>query len=310
MGKLISIYSKTPFIIITKGLSPNEWDFLNDFLKTQNIEIYYWERGRPEPYLHPNQILLTSEFSEYSLKMGYEWSLPVSIVGRLEEKERDFILNKIVVSFWDADKISMPYFLPVLGKTWEQKEVQVLLWSQNFIFSKILQSIFRFFPIQFTLTENPSFALHAIQQNDYDLIILDWDKAGLEIIQIIRELRILKTHKTLPQILGIKDFNKMHIFKDLSAGIKEFCAVLFSESEIIELFLKSFPLKENIYTYIEEKEFPILRYVKKSMSTLTIQLDYSKETRILELRNSLTWTEIERLLFREQFLWILSYFQK
>lgn len=308
MGQLISLYSKYPFVIIAKGLEPPEWDLLNYYLRTQNVEIYYWERGRPEPYLHPNQILLTSEFSEHSLKMSYEWALPLSVIGRLSENETEFMFSKFVTSFWNVEKISIPYFLPLVGKTWEQKEIQVLLWSSNFLLAKVLQSMFRFFSIKFIFTENPQFAVQSILQNEYNLIILDWDNANLEILQVIRELKNLKLQKrSLPPILGIKDFNKMHIFKDLSSGIKEFCSVLFNEREVIELFLRSFPLSEkSSSSYLDEKEFPILRYAPKSYSSL--YLDYKKDSRLWELKNSWTWKEIEQNLFKEQFQWILQYF--
>ncbi len=307
MGQVIPLYTKYPFVIIAKGLKTHEWELLNYYLRTQNVEIYYWETGRPEPYLHPNQILLTSEFSENSLKMSYEWALPLSVIGRLEESEKNFMFSKFVPSFWNVEKILIPYFFPLIGKTWEQKQTQVLLWSSNFTLSKIIQSIFRFFLIQFVFTENPHFAVQSILQNEYDLLILDWDNAGLETIQIIRELRNLKLKKkSLPQIIGIKDFNKMHIFKDLSSGIKEFCSVLFNEREIIELFLRSFPFNEKSSSYMQEKEFPVLRYAQKDFCSL--YLDYQKDTRIWELKNLWTWEEIEKNLFKEQFLWLLSYF--
>jgi len=302
------IYTQLPYILIAKGLSSEEWDLLNYFLKTLRVEIIYWDSSRGEPYLHPSQILLTSEFSQNSLRMGFDWALPISVLGRLSPDEREALVQKRVVSFWDLNEINIFSSLPYLGKKIFDNEIELLIWTKSLSFREIFSSLVKFFPIKLTSTDNPEFALQAISQNSYHLIVLDWDQSGLEVIILLRELRNLKTKKRdLPEIIGIKDFDKMNVFKDLSSGIREFCGVLFTPEEVLELFLRSFPIQSKTNFQInQEKDFPVIFKQPKEYPSSSLYLDYKKETRIANLQNKWTKQEIDKFFFTRQFDWILN----
>ena len=57
----------------------------------------------------------------------------------------------------------------------------------------------------------------------FNLLILDWDTTGIEVIRLLREFRNIKsTLNYFPRVIGIKDFSKMNIFQDPTMGIKDF----------------------------------------------------------------------------------------
>jgi hypothetical protein len=304
--KFKEIFSKIPYVLIGKGLSSEEWELLNYSVKTLGAEVVYWDSSRPEPYLHPGQILLTSEFSQNSLKMGSEWALPLTVLGRLNPEEKDLLFKHRVVSYWDLAEVSIFNALSFLGKKAGDTELDILLWTQSQGFFEILQSLFRFYPVRLTYVNQPDAAIINLSTKVYHLMILDWDDAGIEVLQILKEFRILKADKKiLPEILGIKDFDKMNVFKDLSSGIREFCGVLFSPGELLELILKSFPILEGNPPFSNmEKEFPVLTLQSPEMGG-KVYMDYRKESRVSDLKNRWTKQEIDRLLYRKQFEWIL-----
>lgn len=306
--KFIEIYHKIPYVVIAKGLSSEEWDLLNYFIKTLGVEVIYWDSSRGEPYLHPGQILLTSEFSANSLRMGFEWALPVTVLGRLNPDEKNSLVQKRVISFWDLNEINLFSALPYLGKKIYDEEIDVFIWTKTLVIREVFASLMKFLPLRITSTDDPNYALQALSQNVYHLMILDWDNNGMEVIHLLRELRNLKTEKKMiPEILGIKDFDKMNVFKDLSAGIREFCGVLFNPEEILELFLRSFPIpSQNRPVSNSEKEFPLLFRKVQEFSGDSIYLDYRKETRVADILNKWTKEEIDKLFFRRQFDWILG----
>ena len=115
--------------------------------------------------------------------------------------------------------------------------------------------------------------------------------------------KLKEFNKKFPIIIGIKDFDKPNIFKDLSAGIRDFSPVLFNKTEVWELFTRSLPLEEESPIVSLETESPMLKK-KDTRDGLIISLDYLKESRILRSENFASWNELDKMSFRRQFEWV------
>ena len=294
-----------PIAIITNKLYDNEWDFLQFALFSSGLKILFWNSFEGTPYLEKGQVLLINGFSETTIKTLRDWSIDVSIVGRLEDEHLQFLDSTDVISFWNLDKYSLKTCIShISARSIANEEPNVLLWTGSERLNSVLLSLFRFYSIHVLNANNPELALYTLDEKEYDLLVLDWDYSGLDVLVLIREMKKLKElNKKFPIIIGIKDFDKPNIFKDLSAGIRDFSPVLFNKTEVWELFTRSLPLEEESPIVSLETESPMLKK-KDTRDGLIISLDYLKESRILRSENFASWNELDKMSFRRQFEWV------
>jgi CheY-like chemotaxis protein len=294
-----------PFAIVTNNLYDAEWEFLQFAIRSSGNTILYWNNFEGMPSLDKGQILLINGFSESAINLIRDWSIDLSVVGRLSEVELQFLNTTDTISFWNLDKYSLKSCISYVGnRCIPDTSQKILLWTGSDRLNSLLLSLFRFYSISATNANSPELALYTLDEKDYDILVLYWDYNGMDILLLIRELRIIKNYKTnFPVIVGIKDFDKPNIFKDLSMGIRDFCPVLFNKEEVWSLFKNSLPIEEESPLVSLDLESPILKR-KNPLEGGSITLEYLKENRILKSDNYASWNELEKMGFGRQFDWV------
>ena len=294
-----------PFAIITNNLYDAEWEFLQYALRSSGNTILYWNNFEGIPSLDKGQILLINGFSESAINLIRDWAIDLSVVGRLSEIELEFLNTTDTISFWNLEKYSLKSCISyVANRCIPDTSLKILLWTGSDRLNSLLLSLFRFYSLNATNANSPELALYTLDEKDYDILVLDWDYNGMDILLLIRELRIIKNFKSnFPVIVGIKDFDKPNIFKDLSMGIRDFCPVLFNKEEVWNLFKNSLPIEEESPIVSLDMESPILKR-KNPLEGESITLEYLKENRILKSDNYASWNELEKMGFGRQFDWV------
>jgi len=294
-----------PFAIITNNLYDTEWEFLQYALRSSGNTLLYWNNFEGIPSLDKGQILLINGFSESAINLIRDWAIDLSVVGRLSESEINYLNTTDMISFWNLEKYSLKSCISyVANRCIPDTSLKILLWTGSDRLNSLLLSLFRFYSLNATNANSPELALYTLDEKDYDILVLDWDYNGMDILLLIRELRIIKNYKSnFPVIVGIKDFDKPNIFKDLSMGIRDFCPVLFNKEEVWNLFKNSLPIEEESPIVSLDMESPILKR-KNPLEGESITLEYLKENRILKSDNYASWNELEKMGFGRQFDWV------
>ncbi|HNI25074.1 MAG TPA: hypothetical protein PLJ29_01860, partial [Leptospiraceae bacterium] len=107
--------------------------------------------------------------------------------------------------------------------------------------------------------------------------------------------------RNFPIVLGIKDFNRMNLFKDLSAGIKDFSKVLFNAREILQVLLHSFPVEEP-FNASDYEDFPVIQSDQNGL-----YLDYKKENSEFRKQIHTLEKKYQSLIFARQFEWLSDF---
>ena len=294
-----------PFAIVTNRLFDSEWELLQYAIRSGGNSIIYWSTFEGTPYLEKGQILLINGFTENSIDVLRDWMVDISIVGRLEESQLNFLSSTDTVSFWNLDKYSLKSCIAYIGaRNIPLEEPRILLWTGSKKLNSILLSLYKFYGVTATNASNSEVALYTLEDKKYDILVLDWDYSGMDIYYLIRDLRKIKSlREDFPMVIGIKDFDKPNIFKDLSAGIRDFCPVLFTPEEVWNLFLRSLPFEEDRPIALLDAEAPLIKK-KHPQEGGDLTLDYLKESRILKSENYASMNELDKMSFRRQFEWV------
>ncbi len=273
-----------------------------------NGELIFFNKGFSFASLGKNQILVLDHFDNEILIELQKWSIQVQIVGRLELNEKIFATNSGLVSFWNLEKDSIQILAKGIFQNIQSPiPIDAMVWTNNEKFNHRMKSILERFSIDEVVTNNPDVALIALKEQKFDLLILDWDTCGLEPIQVIREFRNIKSNrKFFPKVIGIKDFNKMNLFKDLSIGIKDFCPVLFHPNEVIELLADSLPIgREDISGAVIKQDKPYLK-LNQGKNVFQLQFIYPDDKEFRTEKYILSESELGFQIFKKQFLWLFE----
>jgi hypothetical protein len=309
-GYLLNIIEQESAVIVINELSKNELDYLHALLKLMNVNNVYTHYDLKPSSLLKGDVVILDVIYDDILKELLDWSLKIHAVGRFDTEQRNVLYQLGVTTLWDLDMYSFLEISKVfLKKFRDYYSIHAYIWSENMDFNKRLQSIFYSYSIQYISSNNPDFALYMLREHHYELLLLDWDlTGGLEIQFTIQEIRTIKElKKQFPFVVGIKDFSKENLFNDLTLGIKEFCPMLFSYNEVIELMIRSLPFVASTtsgkVSYLEE--LPFLKW-KYDTEKKKLGFEYSKEYPLDPENELVLQYELDKMMFRKQFEWILK----
>lgn len=311
---LMDLLKGNPVVIVVHNLTLPEKEYLIALLKVMQVHQIFYQDNFKASALSKGDVLIIDIIYDDVLQDLMEWSLKIQVIGRLSDHQKKILLHLGILNYWDLDQFSIIDLSRIFLKSFMPTyPVSAYIWSDSTGFNKKLQSIFQSYSISFIGSNNPDFAIFSLEENDYDLLILDWDKnGGYETSQIIKELRKVKDKKKrFPFVIGIKDFSKDNLFSDLSSGVKEFCSILFSYNEVLELMIRSLPFSflKGSYTYKPPQELPFLKYNYNS-SNKTITFDYTKESLLDEENENALQYELDKALFSKQFQWVSNLLDK
>ena len=91
-----------PFAIITNRLFDSEWELLQFSIRSGGNTIIYWNTFEGTPYLEKGQVLLINGVSENSVEVLRDWMVDVSIIGRLDDSQIEFLhtTDKFLFGIW------------------------------------------------------------------------------------------------------------------------------------------------------------------------------------------------------------------
>ncbi|HMV42464.1 MAG TPA: hypothetical protein PK079_03005 [Leptospiraceae bacterium] len=301
-----SIFKDRHLAVIVANCTEEEKRFLKSCIDLQKGKVINWSKDFSFPTLNKNEILWIDGFDRTSLSECVNWSIQIQIIGRLTYEEKRASSISGVTSFWNLDQYSIESMASgYFKKTEEIYPIHALIWTDNKNFNHKLKSIFHSFSVNEITTNNSDYAFSALREKYFDLLVLDWDTTGIEIIRLLREFKNIRTSTNhFPRVLGIKDFTKMNIFQDLSMGIKDFCPVLFSQAEVLDILVDSLPIGRDELTGTSVTiDKPYLKLHKgKNINQLIFiypeDKDFKREKYILSEE------EMNLHIFKRQYEWL------
>ena len=167
-----------------------------------------------------------------------EWSIESLLYGNFTDAELEAYFDIGVVQNWKEPITSlfhMPIFMLKPGS---------VFWSictGHPKFDRILSFILRSFGQNVSVEGEFSHLISRIRTNPVNIVIFDWDQKYDGIKNQISKLKTLKEQKEF-LVIGLKDFGRDNLYRDLAYGITEISPSLFSYGEIIEVIVRSFPI--------------------------------------------------------------------
>ncbi|TGL86021.1 hypothetical protein EHQ68_09660 [Leptospira congkakensis] len=223
---------------------------------------------------HPDSLRLFSKPTPEIAKELLDWSIEPILCGNFTKEEKENYKSKGVSFLWEKPYSEIHTFpsktLPMSKLTWVVYTKDQNLDKHLSVFLKAMgQTVF---------TEgNLEFLIKRIQTGPCHFLILDWDVIDPRVT--VPGLTKLKQEKQFLS-LGIKDFMKEHLYRDLKTGIGTISEVLVSKSDFWDVLIQSFPLTEESKTgngwtesikpvsklafTFQEKHIPIGMYLAES----------------------------------------------
>ena len=303
---MLPLYDETNLAVMAVSCTSEEKKFILSCFELEKVKVIHWSREFSIPGLKKGEILFVESFDRLALSEFVNWSIQVQVIGRLSYEEKRSASISGITSYWNLDKYSIQSMSSGFFKRTEEiYPMQALVWTDNKNFNHKIKSVLRSFSINEITTNNTDYALQALREKYFDLLILDWDTTGIEVIRLLREFRNIKsTLNYFPRVIGIKDFSKMNIFQDLTMGIKDFCPILFSQAEVMELLVDSLPIgRDELIGSTVSLDKPFLKLYKGKNENRIIFIypedkDFKKEKYILSDE------ELNLHIFKRQFEWL------
>lgn len=230
---------------------------------------------------HPDSIRLFSKPTPEITKELLDWSIEPILCGNFTNEEKEIYKNIGTSLLWDKP-YSEIHTLPC--KTLPMSKLTWVVYTKNQTFDKHL-SVFLKAMGQTVFTEGSmEFLFKRIQTGPCHFLILDWDVIDPK--TSVPELSKLKREKQFLSI-GIKDFMKEHLYRDLKTGIGNISEVLVSKSDFWNVLLNSFPLGEETKALTDWKE----------TSTSVSKLSFTFQEKQIPIAMQLTETTILKRTF-------------
>ncbi|PJZ85518.1 hypothetical protein [Leptospira harrisiae] len=239
---------------------------------------------------HPDSIRLFSKPTPEIAKELLDWSIEPILCGSFTKEEKEYYKDNGVSLLWE-NPFTKIHTLP--SKSLPLSKLTWVIYTKDQNFDKHL-SVFLRTMGQTVYTEgNLEFLLKRIQTGPCHFLILDWDVIDPHIT--VPGLSKLKSEKQFLSI-GIKDFMKEHLYRDLKTGIGNISEVLVSKSDFWNVLIHSFPLAEESKIQTNWKE------TTKSVSKLSFTFQEKKIPVSMQLtdttiiKNEMVFPETENLL--------------
>ncbi|MBP7280563.1 MAG: hypothetical protein KBA66_03235 [Leptospiraceae bacterium] len=303
---MLPIYEETNLAVMAVNCTLEEKKFILASLELEKVKIIFWSREFSIPSLQKKEVIFVDSFDRSALNEFLNWSLQVQLIGRLSYEEKRAASISGLTSFWNLDKYSIQSMTSGFFKRTEEiYPIHALIWTDNKNFNHKIKSILKSFSITEVTTNNSDYAFQALKEKYFDLLILDWDTTGIEVIRLLREFKNIKsTLNYFPRVIGIKDFSRMNIFQDLTMGIKDFCPVLFSSAEVIELLVDSLPIgRDELNGLTVSFDKPFLKLYKGKVNNQLIFI-YPEDKEFKKEKYILSEEEISLQIFKRQFEWL------
>ncbi|EOQ88436.1 hypothetical protein LEP1GSC202_2320 [Leptospira yanagawae serovar Saopaulo str. Sao Paulo = ATCC 700523] len=224
----------------------------------------------------PDSIRLFSKPSPELTKELLDWSIEPILCGKFSQEEKVYYQSAGVSLLWDKPFSQINSFpihkLPEKKLTW-------IVCTKNPNFDQNISTFLKSLGYQVFIEVNPEYLIKRLLVGPCHFLILDWD--NLDAKTLVPSLQKIKREKPFLS-LGIKDFDKEHLYRDLKMGISVISEVLVGMKEFWNIFLESFPLSE---------EFAEIKQWKESSYAIT-KLSFSFQEKRIPVSMKQTETTI------------------
>lgn len=300
-NQLKELFLKQPIVVVQKNLTNLEKNYLKSLLLLTQSNPLPYASGLQLNMLKPQDVLITDEINSIVLQDCLDWNLPIIVIGRLSQEDKKQIFQLGLCSFWNLEKKPVYNFSRVLFRSLPTEiPAFCLVWTKNKRFNEQIRNIFKIYSIQFNISNNPEYSISALWNNDYNLLILDWDDCGMETLNLVNEFKKLKIKKQyFPCLIGVKDLDKPNVYQELIAGMKDLCPILFTHNEVIKLLLMSLPFKSEGTNTEKQTENNIILKYKAIFDQISFNIYHTEDT-----LGAFQESDIDIYLLKNQFEWL------
>ncbi|XDD47572.1 hypothetical protein AB3N60_05670 [Leptospira sp. WS39.C2] len=210
---------------------------------------------------YPDCIRLFSKPSPELTKELLDWSIEPILCGQFNSEEIENYKKVGVSLLWDK---TFQYIHTFPTKTQPENKLTWLVFTKNQIRDQNIFTFLKSLGYNVIIETNSEFLQKRLLVGPCHFLILDWDH--LDAKSLVPNLLKIKQEKPFLSI-GLKDFNKEHLYRDLKMGISGISEVLIDGKDFWKVFLESFPLTEEKK---EEKHW-VERVKSASKVTFTFQ---------------------------------------
>jgi hypothetical protein len=231
--------------LIRWNLKSVESDFLESYLAWRGIKSIFISDKIQMPNNPPNKgecFILDKPNIKYLEEMRKNF-LDTIIVGNLNTSECKTILQLGFAKHWND--INTLNIIPI--SSFEKKENSLLLfiYTGKQWLDYILKEIFESVGYRVNLPLQIHHIYESVIAHKPDCIILNWDLALDEDKNAFKKWEESISKSTqIPILLGIKDFDRPGLAKNLFNGISKFSNLVFSEQQLLRCIVNSFFRKE------------------------------------------------------------------
>ncbi|MBL0953533.1 MAG: hypothetical protein IBJ01_02055 [Leptospira sp.] len=205
----------------------------------------------------PDCVRVFSKPSPDLAKELLDWSIEPILCGQFSKEEKKEYKSAGVSFLWDKP-FQKIHTLPLHPEP--EKKLTWIVCTKDQILDQNISRVLKSLGYSVFTESNPEFLLKRLLVGPCHFLVLDWDKIDTKLL--IPNLEKIKREKPFLSI-GIKDFNRENLFRDLKMGISGISEVLIDGKDFWKVFLDSFPLTEEQVTEKHWKESV------KSVSKLT-----------------------------------------
>lgn len=186
----------------------------------------------------PDSIKVFAKPTSELTKELLDWSIEPILCGKFTKEEKDSYQKTGVSLLWDK-AFSQIHSLPI--RPLPEKKLTWIVCTKNPTFDQNILKFLKSLGYQVYAEANPEFLVKRLLVGPCHVLILDWDM--LDAKTLVPTLQKIKNEKPFLSI-GIKDFNKEHLYRDLKMGMSSISEVLIGGNEFWKVFLDSFPMSE------------------------------------------------------------------
>jgi len=272
----------------------NELSLCREFLQYKGIPVQIAKRKNWREEL--TNFPIFSDGSPELARALKEFGKEVLLFGNWKEEEmKEYHEAGVVFHWgWGGDSLFLLPLFPFKSQDWSW-----VISSLDPIFDRNMNALLECCGHRVICEPHWKVLPKAIAQERVDLLVLDWDQIPIQeamslFPNLLREKEIL--------VIGIKDFDRLNLYRDLSHGISSLSHVLLGKREVFSRIIESFPLAE--YPKIP------LKYRRTTKFEFELQ-EHRKPIRLREIHtNELVepWEINRSEAYRELFRWHLPYF--
>jgi len=236
--------------ILCSSESEAQIDLLLARMKLEGLSAFYataksWKDEK-------DGIRIFSKVSPALAKELLEWSIEPLLYGKFSDTEKEAFIRTGVTLSWEreiSDFFQMPFYMMKPGP------IEWSICTGNQKLDKHLALILKSFGQSVSVEGEMSHLISRLRTSSVNLALIDWDQKNFELQKNILQLKKIRQEKeTL--FIGIKNFDKDNLYRDLTYGISEVSPSLFPLSEIIEIVVRSLPILPDL-SEVKGRKYPI-----------------------------------------------------